>query len=177
MSSYVINFEHRLEVRPNAPRRAWAALELACSLRIMLPLAIVGLGVWPWSRLVMMYVLAMFVLGLNYIRNLVSHRYQNDGQPMTHAGQLADSTTIANRNPITGLFFPVGLRYHALHHLFPGLPYHHRGQAHRRLIEQLPSDALYHQTIFPGYWAAVRDLLANVRRRQPRHRRTTAAPA
>jgi fatty acid desaturase len=176
-SSYVINFQHRLDVRPGAHRRAWAALELACSLRIALPIAIVAFGVWPWSRLLLMYVLACFVLGLNYIRNLVSHRYRNDGQPMTHAEQLADSTTIANRNLLTGLFFPVGLRYHALHHLFPGIPYHNLGRAHRRLVEQLPPDAVYRQTIFPGYWAAVRDLLANVRKHEAQRRAACAAAA
>ena len=75
MSSYVINYRHRLTIRKNAPRRAWAALELACSLRIGIMLGVVAVGLFPWSRLVLMYVLAVFVLGLNYIRNLVAHRY------------------------------------------------------------------------------------------------------
>jgi hypothetical protein len=38
-------------------------------------------------------------------------------------------------------FFPLGLRYHALHHLFPSLPYHALGTAHRRLIVALPPDS------------------------------------
>ena len=33
-SSYVINFRHRLTIPKNAPRRVWAALEIACSLRV-----------------------------------------------------------------------------------------------------------------------------------------------
>ena len=86
MSSYVINFRHRLYVAPNAPRKAWAALELACSLRVAGMLGVVAVGLFPITRLVLMYCLATFVLLLNYIRNLVAHRYQNTG------GQMSKST-------------------------------------------------------------------------------------
>ena len=43
------------------------------------------------------------------------------------------------------LWAPVGLRYHALHHLMPRLPYHNLGIAHRRLVEALPVDHAYRQ--------------------------------
>jgi fatty acid desaturase len=36
--------------------------------------------------------------------------------------------------------------FHALHHLFPGLPYHALPEAHRRLVHELPSDCSYHAT-------------------------------
>jgi fatty acid desaturase len=163
MSSYVINYRHRLTIPQNAPRRAWAALEIACSLRLAWMLGVVLVGLYPWTRLVQMYCLAMFVLGLNYIRNLVAHRYQNTGGKMTHAEQLADSVTITGGWLWTELFFPLGLRYHALHHLFPGLPYHNLGRAHRRLMATLPADSPYCQTVFPSYWAAVRELWSNAR--------------
>jgi fatty acid desaturase len=40
----------------------------------------------------------------------------------------------------------VGLRYHALHHLFPSLPYHNLGRAHQRLMAELPTDSPYRLT-------------------------------
>ncbi len=163
-SSYVINYRHRLTIRPNAPRRAWAALEIACCLRLGVMFGVVLVGMFPWSRLVAMYVLAMFVLGLNYIRNLVAHRYANDGQPMNRAEQLTDSITIGSRGFLTELFFPLSLRYHALHHLFPGIPYHNLGEAHWRLMARLPADSLYHRTVVPGFWAAARELWTSARR-------------
>ena len=46
--------------------------------------------------------------------------------------------------------------FHALHHLFPTLPYHNLGIAHRRLREQLPPDSFYHLTVEPGLWAALK---------------------
>ncbi|HEV3137280.1 MAG TPA: fatty acid desaturase [Pirellulales bacterium] len=163
MSSYVIHFRHRLTIPKSAPRRAWAALEIACSIRLAIMLGVVVIGIYPWGRLVQIYCLAVFTLLLNHIRNLVAHRYRNTGEPMSHADQLADSVTITGRRFSTELFFPLGLRYHALHHLFPAIPFHNLGRAHRRLMDQLPADSPYRQTVVPGYWAAVRDLWLSAR--------------
>lgn len=163
MSSYVINFRHRLTIPATAARRAWAALEMACCLRLAVMLGVVLLGVFPWTRLVQLYLLAAFSMLLNYNRNLVAHRYENTGGQMSHAEQLADSITITGHPLVTELFFPLGLRYHALHHLFPGIPYHNLGIAHRRLMSRLPADAPYRETVFPNYWSAAKTLWTNAR--------------
>jgi fatty acid desaturase len=57
------------------------------------------------------------------------------------------------------LVAPVGLRYHALHHWIPSLPYHNLGRAHRLLVTALTPDAPYGRTIEPGFTPALRDLL------------------
>ena len=163
MSSYVINFRHRLTIPKTAPRRAWAALELACSLRLAIMLAIVAAGLYPWPRLLQIYAIAVFTLTLNSIRNLAAHRYRNTGGQMSHADQLADSINLTGGWFWTELFFPLGLRYHALHHLFPGIPFHNLGRAHRRLMRELPADSPYRQTVVPGYWAAIRQLWSDAR--------------
>ena len=159
MSSFVINFRHRLEIPANAPRRAWAWLEAACCLRAAAMLAVVALGMHSPMRLVQLYCLAMLTLGLNYIRNMAAHHYRNaNGDEMTYLDQLEDSVNITGGPIFTELFFPLGLRFHALHHLFPALPYHNLGKAHRRLMAELPPNTLYHQTVYPNFWAVMHEL-------------------
>ena len=157
-SSFVINFRHRLDIPASAPRKAWAALEIACCLRAATMLTVVALGVQPWTRLVQLYGLALMTLGLNYVRNMVAHHYRNTGAEMSYLAQLEDSVNITGTPFLTELFFPLGLRYHALHHLFPALPYHNLGAAHRRLMVKLPEGSPYHQTVYPSYFAVMREL-------------------
>ncbi len=168
-SSFVINFRHRREIRPHDPLGWWAALDIACFLRVAAMLALVAVGLTDWTRLPKLYAIAMFTLGLNHLRTLVAHRYLSDGRPISHAGQLHDSVNIEGIPLLTELLCPLSLRYHALHHLFPSVPYHHLATAHRRLMEGLPADSPYHAVTFPGFTAAVCDLLKNIRRamRQP----------
>jgi len=54
---------------------------------------------------------------------------------------------------------PVGLRYHSVHHMFPRLPYHALGEAHRRLAAALPADHLYHKTLVPHFSGALANVL------------------
>ncbi|MBZ0159056.1 MAG: fatty acid desaturase, partial [bacterium] len=82
---------------------------------------------------------------------------------------LIDSSPVAiltmtgDGSLLTLLLFPVGLRYHTLHHAFPLMPYHSMGEAHRRLMEQSAGDSVYRSTIVPSYWAAIRKLLRGAR--------------
>jgi fatty acid desaturase len=158
MSSFVINFRHRLDVPASAPRKAWALLEMACCLRAAALVAVVAAGFRPWTYGLQLYFLALMTLGLNYIRNMVAHHYRNTGEEMTFLEQLDDSVNITGGPIFTELFFPLGLRYHALHHLFPSLPYHNLYEAHRRLMAELPADSPYRRTVYPSFWAAMREL-------------------
>jgi fatty acid desaturase len=115
-------------------------------------------GVLTWKHFFMGYLLLAGALGLNWVRNLAAHRYGNRGERMTHLAQMEDSINITGQTWLTVLLFPVGLRYHALHHLFPSLPYHNLGKAHRRLSALLPADAPYHATGRRSFFAALAEL-------------------
>ena len=175
-SSFVINFRHRLTIPKTAPRKVWALLETACFLRAVAMIALVAVGVYPWVRLPQLYVLSMCVLGLNYIRNLVAHHYRNTGDQMSHQEQLEDSVNITGGRFWTELFFPLGLRMHALHHLFPGLPYHNLVRAHYRLMAELPADSVYRQTVYPSYWAVLRELWRDTKAAQQQRHVPAAGP-
>jgi len=110
--------------------------------------------------------------GVNAARTLAAHRYDHDEHASAELSmneQLLDSCTIATlrRPPLSmqianvgrALIAPVGLRYHALHHWIPSLPYHNLGRAHRLLASVLSADAPYGATIEEGFTSALRDLV------------------
>jgi fatty acid desaturase len=117
-------------------------------------------------------VLSAIASGVNAARTLAAHRYGHDEQASAELSmneQLLDSCTIspsalspepsALMNAGRALIAPVGLRYHALHHWIPSLPYHNLGRAHRLLVSALSPDALYSATIERGFTPALRDLV------------------
>jgi fatty acid desaturase len=119
-----------------------------------------------WTWLIHAYLTGVAVITLNAVRTLGAHRYVYTGEELTFLQQLLDSLTYPTRPWLNELWAPVGLRFHALHHLFPSLPYHALGRAHRRLMAHLPADSAYRHTIAPGLWPVLRDLWRNARESQ-----------
>jgi fatty acid desaturase len=106
------------------------------------------------------YATAIVLILANCVRTLASHRFWSDGRELTFIEQMLDSITMDSNSLLAILINPVGLRYHATHHLFPSLPYHNIRAAHRRLMRQLPADSPYRQTVEHSLLAVIRDLVA-----------------
>jgi fatty acid desaturase len=123
--------------------------------------SLIGFGVLPWTILVRIYFLFLFSSGLNYARTLGAHRYLSRGGAATYLEQLLDSYTIPGNPLLTEIWAPLGMRYHALHHLVPSMPYHNMGKAHRRLIRDLPKDSPYRETIRGNLRSAVLEVVRN----------------
>ncbi|MCO8124309.1 fatty acid desaturase [Stieleria sp. TO1_6] len=104
-------------------------------------------GQWFDPFWIVVYGVAIGLLILNEVRTLGAHRWTGDGGEMSFEQQLLDSVNYPHHPWISELWGPIGTRYHALHHLFPRLPYHNLGLAHRRLIAGLPPDSPYHNTV------------------------------
>ena len=108
------------------------------------------------------YITSVAILLVNSLRTVASHRWYNEwNKPepeMTFTEQLLDSVNFPHRPWFTELWGPIGMRYHALHHLFPSLPYHSMPQAHRRLMEGLPADSPYRETNEPSMFSSLADL-------------------
>jgi fatty acid desaturase len=162
-SSFVINLAYERKIRPNDPVGWWMAMEIACHLRALALLVFVLTGVSPWYQPLAVYGIAVGIMLLNHTRTLAAHRYQSGGEAMSLEGQLLDSIDVTARDPLTLILCPIGLRFHALHHLFPGMPYHNLHRAHERLVRALPSDHPYHRCVYQSIWSALADLMANIR--------------
>jgi len=160
-SLYMMNpdYERRDDGSAHSPRR-WAQ-EFACC-------------IWAWSlaylawtgrissgTILKTYAVFLFWIGLNQLRTLAAHHYASGGMPQSYAGQALDSSTFADGVFLPELWAPVGMRYHALHHILPALPYHTMREAHRRLMGSLPVDSPYRKTLQPGLLSVVRDALVS----------------
>ena len=62
---------------------------------------------------------------------------------MSRSEEFLDSVNVPGIPFITALWAPVGLRFHATHHLFPSMPYHELHKAHNALIAELPDNSAY----------------------------------
>jgi fatty acid desaturase len=168
-SSFAINPKYRRTVPTDEPHGSWIALEIAIFLELAVFAALLVSGKVAWSVFVELYVLGMAASGLNWIRTLAAHGYRNTGSTMSFVEQIEDSNTVIGHPLLTELLFPVGLRYHGLHHMLPSLPYHSLGTAHRRLMAQLPADSPYRSTIRGGFLETAAELWrsASFRSTQP----------
>ena len=161
-TSLVINFRYENHKRPDKQTAEDTFWEILTTVRTWVMFGLVIGGVMPFERLPKIFLLAVFILIVNHLRTLAAHRYTSEGSTISHIDQFLDSTNVTG-NWLTELFCPLGLRYHALHHLFPKIPYYNLGVAHRRLVAELPKDSLYHETVYPNMRAAIGELMAAVR--------------
>jgi len=141
-------------------RKRFAALELLCWVRAsMIPVAVL-LGWSDWTRLPLLYALGAVVVVMNQLRQLADHHLESDGDHLSLADHITDSCNYTSRDPLTSLLFPFAIRYHALHHLFPSLPYHNLAAAHAYLSQHLPSESPYHQLEQPNWWTTAKKIFS-----------------
>jgi len=119
----------------------------ACVWAIVLIASVFFLG---WRPLLIAVAVLSVVALLNQLRTLVAHLWENEGEAMTVTAQYLDSVNVPPPSPLSALWAPVGLRYHALHHLMPSMPYHSLGEAHRRLRLHLEEGSTFWQASHKG---------------------------
>ena len=130
--------------------RHWVIWETAASVWAIALIASAATGVFPLPAFLITLGIASAVTVLNQVRTLVAHLWENDGEVLTVTGQYLDTVNVPPPALLPMLWAPVGLRYHALHHLLPGVPYHSLGEAHRRITGSVSADSVYHVASYPG---------------------------
>lgn len=150
-SSMVIDYRFVRPLPTVEERKLWRLQEIGCFLELIGAGVLIATGILPWYFAPYAYSVAVCIITLNSIRTLAAHRYLLKGdEGVTFAEQLVDTVNVPRPALLGGLWAPVGLRFHALHHLFPSMPYHNLAEAHRRLMVELPEDSPYRQTNYPS---------------------------
>jgi fatty acid desaturase len=163
-SALVIRGSYR---RPRPDRRElrlWRIQEL-CAVLWAFGVLLAGFsGYLSWRWFLTAMAALMAVSFINSFRTMLSHRFCNRNGNMTFLEQIEDSWNFPGGGLLTELLCPVGLRFHALHHMLPHLPYHSLPQAHAILMSTLPHDSLYRQTNSASLWSAMQTLWRGCRK-------------
>lgn len=158
LSAFTFNWRYKRQIS-RVDRKTFAALELLCFVRALCIPGVALLGLAPWSRMFQLYLLGAAVVTLNQLRQLADHHFEGDGDQLSMSDHIVDSCNYVNKDPLTWLFFPFAIQYHALHHLFPSLPYHNLAAAHAYLMLELPANSPYRELEQPGWWSVARNML------------------
>lgn len=161
LSTLVINPAYRRRMPGEGDQRRWRLGEGATALVVWSVGFAVAQGAIPAFWIAQWYGMLAAILLLNHVRTLAAHRYRSGGHAVDQTGELLDSVNLVGGGPIMALLAPVGLRFHALHHFAPTLPYHSLGAVHRALDRKLPQSSAYRQAGVRGLWPALSGLVRN----------------
>lgn len=158
-SSLTIDLSYRRPLPSSKERKAWKLQEFFTFLYGATVISLTSMGAVSYRVILLWYSVSCAIFFLNSLRTLAAHCYRNPGdRAMDVSEQYQDSVNVPGNPFVTALWAPVGLRYHATHHLFPSMPYHALGKAHRRLARDLSDGTLYLQTTRSSLWDALRTL-------------------
>ena len=142
-SSLTIDLSYRRPPPTRHDGEHWRLQEVCTTIYAWAAIALIYFGIMPFKVLVVWYFATMFVFLMNSLRTLGAHAYRNPGDVnMTVPDQFLDSVDVTG-GILSPFWAPVGLRYHATHHLFPQMPYHNLGKAHALLTNELSDNSLY----------------------------------
>ncbi|MBO9724127.1 MAG: fatty acid desaturase [Novosphingobium sp.] len=153
-SSLAINHGFRRRLSSKQAAGEWRVLEGITSCWALTICSLTVTGAVNLGNVTACIAIGGGVALVNQVRTLVSHVWSNEtGGSLTLIEQYQDSVNLPEPNLLTTLLAPVGLRYHALHHLMPSLPYHALPLAHRRMVGEMATGTAYSAGNYRGVWA------------------------
>jgi fatty acid desaturase len=158
-SALVINNAYDRPSPKGKDLRSFVVQELAAAVWIWSLVALFANDILSPMWAMQWFAVAAGTLLVNQIRTLAAHRYVNDGHKLTVEEQLLDSINLDGGSFLTALAAPVGLRFHALHHFLPNVPYHALPALHQALLKELPSNSAYRESSQSSIMSAVYKLL------------------
>lgn len=163
LSTLAINPEFRRKPADEKDRNWFLFQQVGCSIwAIFLMTTPFWLG---WKPLLVAMAVTGAVAVFNQLRTLVAHLWENDGEPMTVTAQYLDSVNVPSG--LAAIWAPIGLRYHAVHHLIPSMPYHSLHEAHRRITAHLGAGSTFDEASHAGMWPLVGRIARSTMGRPP----------
>ena len=125
----------------------WYAEEFSCCLLSWLIFALIINGKLPINIVFQWYAILAIILTMNSLRSLgATHWYSSNGGDFSFIEQIKDSISVTSNSLFTHIFCPVGTQYHALHHMFPFIPYHDLGKVYHYLLVKFPEEKILKET-------------------------------
>lgn len=158
-SSLVIDYTYIRPLPKKDQKTSWLIEDFLTGVYAYAAFGLWYAGILPTEFLAVWYLVTVAIFVLNGLRTLAAHAYRNGGRErMTQQAEFLDSVDVPGNRYISPLWAPVGLRFHATHHLFPGMPYHALETAYFRLKKELPDNRLYLEATRSSLWAAMTQL-------------------
>lgn len=165
-SALSINPSFRRRMPEGEEKARWIGWEVATSVWAIALLTLTATGIVPLRAVLIFLAVGAGVALVNQVRTLVAHLWENEGEAMTVTAQYLDTVNVPPPALLPVLWAPVGLRYHALHHLIPAVPYHALAEAHRRISAVLEPASPYHKASYPGLPGLVGKLAVGTMKRR-----------
>ncbi|MFH7812447.1 MULTISPECIES: fatty acid desaturase family protein [Acetobacter] len=159
-SALTINPQFRRQLLPKDMPKEWKLIEGAASLWSIIIIFSIIAGKISVHEIIIIYIAASGIAFVNHIRTISAHLWESDGSQLTVIDQYLDSVNFPRPAIFPALWAPVGLRYHALHHLLPSIPYHNLAEAHRRITLAMQPDSVYHKVNYTNWLRLVRGILS-----------------
>ena len=157
-SSLTIDLAYRRPPPSKLDGKYWRLQEIGASIYAWAAAYLIYNGTLPLKVAIVWYLVTVLVFTMNSLRTLGAHAYRNPGDvKMSVADQYLDSIDVTG-GILSPFWAPVGLRFHATHHLFPQMPYHNLGTAHNLLVKNLSDNTLYLSATRKTLWHALATL-------------------
>jgi len=164
MSSLAIDLNYDRHPQNKDDDETWLAQETATTILVVAILAAIWFGYLPVAILGVWYAVTATILFVNSIRTLGAHAYRYAGDvTVGKLDEFLDSINVPSEDTLSKIIAPVGLRFHATHHLFPATPYHNLPKLHDALVAELSDNRVYLTTSRKSFAHAVQTLLQDAR--------------
>lgn len=149
-STLAIHFQYKRPIPTEEETKQWYRQDAGCFIYSVVTGYLFYKGYLPLTLLAVWYVAVYILTVSNCFRTLMNHRFLTGLKRSTHKQQILDSVTLP-LSIVNNVFYPLGLSYHGLHHMFPQIPYHNLKKVHHILVDTLPANHPYHATIIKSF--------------------------